>query len=151
MQEISIEVQRLPHAVAIPAYQSENAAGVDLYAAHQSLMAIQPMERFLVPTGIAVAIPEGYQGEIRPRSGLAFASGLTVLNTPGTIDSDYRGEIKVLLINLGSSSVVIRHGDRIAQMVFMPVVHASFVEVEALSETARGEGGFGSTDNQPSL
>ncbi len=118
---------------------------MDLRAAVREPLTLQPGARALVPTGFAVALPVGHEGQVRPRSGLAFRHGLTVLNAPGTIDEDYRGEVGVLLVNLGGSPVVIRRGDRIAQLVVAPVTHARPTEVDALPETGRGAGGFGST------
>jgi dUTP diphosphatase len=129
---------------ALPAYQSDGAAGVDLVADADAI-AIAPGERALVPTGIAVAIPRGYEGQVRPRSGLAHRSGLTVLNAPGTIDSDYRGEIQVLLVNLGRETVHVRRGDRIAQLVVAPVARIAWDAVATLVPSERGPGGFGST------
>lgn len=137
-------------SVGLPAYQTAGAAGADICAnlpAEQRAtgLVISPMARVVVPTGIRVAIAQGFEMQIRPRSGLAVKSGITVPNTPGTIDSDYRGPLGVALINLGSSDFLVRHGDRIAQCVVAPVVQAAFAVVEALDETARGAGGFGST------
>lgn len=134
----------------LPAYETVGAAGADLRAnlAHdvrQSGLVLQPMQRAIVPTGIRVEIPFGFEMQIRPRSGLAVKHGISLPNTPGTIDSDYRGPLGVALINLGAEAYVIRHGDRIAQMIVAPVVQARFELVEQLSETSRGEGGFGST------
>lgn len=134
----------------LPAYETVGAAGADLRAnlAHdvrQSGLVLQPMQRAIVPTGIRVEIPFGFEMQIRPRSGLAVKHGISLPNTPGTIDSDYRGPLGVALINLGAEAFVIRHGDRIAQMIVAPVVQARFELVEQLSETSRGEGGFGST------
>lgn len=131
--------------VPIPRYQTEGAVGMDLSAAVASDVSIEHGERRLIPTGIAVAIPPGYEGQIRPRSGLALRHGVTVLNTPGTIDPDYRGELAVLLVNLGGAAFVVRRGDRIAQLVICPVARAELVEVASLDETARGGGGYGST------
>ncbi|MDC9822684.1 dUTP diphosphatase [Devosia sp. ZB163] len=130
-----------------PRQQSEGAAGVDLLAALavSETMTIAPGKRALVPTGMAIALPPGYEAQVRPRSGLAAKHGVTVLNTPGTIDADYRGEIKVILINLGEAPFEIRRGDRIAQMVVAPVTAVQFELREALDETQRGSGGFGST------
>ena len=140
---------RLPHAegLPLPAYESAGAAGMDLRAAvpDDRPLLILPGKRALVPTGLILEIPEGMEGQVRPRSGLAFKHGLTVLNTPGTIDSDYRGEVKVILANLGSEAFEVRRGERIAQLVPAPVLGADFREVEALGETGRGAGGFGST------
>lgn len=118
---------------------------MDLFASLEEEITLQPGERRMVPTGISLALPEGYEGQIRPRSGLAIQKGITILNTPGTIDSDYRGEIKVLLINLGSEPYTIKNGDRIAQMVISPVSQAIFIEVQELPPTKRQEGGFGHT------
>ncbi|MBN1698700.1 MAG: dUTP diphosphatase [Spirochaetales bacterium] len=129
----------------LPHYHSAGASGADIMAACDPEIVLSPGERTLVPTGLFLQIPEGFEAQIRPRSGLAFRQGLTVLNTPGTIDSDYRGEIKVILINLGREPVGIKKGDRIAQIVFMPVVRATFIPVREVGETERGEGGFGST------
>ena len=130
---------------AIPTYESEGAAGADLRAWMETDMVIEPGQRALVPTGLRLQIPVGYEGQVRPRSGLAARSGVTVLNAPGTIDSDYRGEVKVILVNLGQESVTIRSGDRIAQLVLSPVVRAAFRSAAAIDETGRGSGGFGST------
>jgi dUTP pyrophosphatase len=144
-----IAVRRLPHGegLPLPAYETALAAGMDLRAAveEDTPLTLAPGERFAVPTGLAIALPAGFEAQVRPRSGLALKAGITCLNTPGTIDADYRGEVKVILINLGQASFVIRRGERIAQMVVAPVVQAGWTEVESLEETARGEGGFGST------
>jgi dUTP pyrophosphatase len=129
----------------LPEYGSEGASGADLQARIDAELTLGPGARALVPTGLRMQIPPGLEGQVRPRSGLAARSGLTVLNTPGTIDSDYRGEIKVILVNLGQTDVTIRPGDRIAQIVFCPVVRVAFVRTDALAETGRGSGGFGST------
>jgi dUTP pyrophosphatase len=129
----------------LPAYQSAGAAGVDLRADLEQPLLLRPMERRAVPTGVAVALPSGMEGQLRPRSGLALEHGLTLLNSPGTIDADYRGEIKVILINLGQDCVEIEPGERIAQLVFAPVVRAELIEVDELETTARGAGGFGHT------
>lgn len=131
--------------LALPRKMTELAAGYDLQAAVLEPMVLAPMQRALVPTGIAIAMPGGLEAQIRPRSGLAFKHGITCLNTPGTIDADYRGEIKVLLINLGQEPFTIARGERIAQMVFQEVPETSLTEVEELSETVRGTGGFGHT------
>lgn len=131
--------------VAAPAYQSPGAAGLDLSAAVEEPIVLTPGERRLIPTGYAVAIPPGFEGQVRPRSGLALRHGVTVLNAPGTIDSDFRGELRVLLVNHGSEAFVVKRGDRIAQLVICPVAEAELVEVEELSGTARGDGGYGST------
>lgn len=129
----------------LPKYMTEHAAGMDLPAAVADAVVLKPLERRLIPTGFAVKIGEGYEGQIRPRSGLANRHGITVLNTPGTIDSDYRGEVKVLLVNLGSEPFEIKRGERIAQLIIAPVVQAELKAVDALSGTTRGEGGFGHT------
>ena len=142
---IAIKLFRLPHGegLALPAYASEDAAGLDVSAAEE--LVLQPGERHAVATGFAIEIPHGYEVQVRPRSGLAIKHGITCLNTPGTIDSDYRGEVKVILVNLGHEPFPVRRGERIAQLVPAPVLRANFVEAEQLGETARGQGGFGST------
>jgi len=142
---ITIELQRLPHGEGLPApaYATDGAAGLDVVAAEDLTLA--PGQRHAVATGFAIAIPEGYEVQVRPRSGLALRHGVTCLNTPGTIDHDYRGEVKVILANLGSDPFEVRRGERIAQLVPAPVLKANFVEVDVLGETARGAGGFGST------
>lgn len=147
MTNITITVKRHAHAegLALPAYQSAGAAGMDLMAALDAPITLAPGERAAIPTGLSMSIPAGYEAQIRPRSGLAFRHGLTVVNAPGTIDSDYRGEIQILLINLGADPIEITHGMRIAQMVIAPVVQAILKDTESLSETERGTGGFGST------
>ncbi|KNG94978.1 dUTP diphosphatase [Pseudaestuariivita atlantica] len=134
-------------AVALPAYETIGSAGADIRAnlPDRDAITLEPLARALVPTGLRIAIPEGFEVQVRPRSGLALKQGLTVLNTPGTIDSDYRGPVGVILVNLGDAAVRVSHGDRIAQLVVAPVVQAGFAEVAALDETARGAGGFGST------
>lgn len=144
---VTLELKRLDHGrdLPLPAYQSDLAAGLDLQAAVDQPLTLAPGERALVPTGLSMALPAGYEAQVRPRSGLAAKHGITVLNTPGTIDADYRGEVKVILINLGSEPFEINRGERIAQMVVAPVLQAQIVEVETLSETERGSGGFGST------
>ncbi|RLJ69887.1 deoxyuridine 5'-triphosphate nucleotidohydrolase [Hydrogenivirga caldilitoris] len=144
---VRIKVKRLPHAegIELPSYATQHSAGLDLRAALEEPVTLKPMERALIPTGFIFEIPEGYEGQVRPRSGLAVKKGITVLNSPGTIDSDYRGEVKVILINLGQEDVVIGRGERIAQLVIAPVSRVELVEVEELSATARGDGGFGST------
>jgi dUTP pyrophosphatase len=146
---VDIEVLRLPHAVdlPLPSYQTALAAGMDLVAAlaADSPLTLAAGERALVPTGIALAIPAGVEGQIRPRSGLALTHGITVLNAPGTIDADYRGEVQVILVNFGARPFVVTRGSRIAQLVFTPAVRAAMREVTTLSETPRGVAGFGST------
>ncbi len=144
-----IALRRLPHAegLPLPAYETEGSAGMDLRAAvpEDEPMVLRPGARGLAPTGLCWAIPLGYEVQIRPRSGLAAKHGVTCLNTPGTIDSYYRGEVKVILINLGEEDFVIRRGERIAQMVVAPVAQAIWSEIDSLDETTRGAGGFGST------
>lgn len=144
---LKIELKRLENFMdlALPAYETNLAAGVDMRAAIESDIVLTPGMRILVPTGLAMALPAGYEAQIRPRSGLAYKHGITVVNTPGTIDADYRGEVKILLINHGQDTFTIARGDRIAQMVIAPVTQAVFEVVEALSETVRGTGGYGST------
>jgi len=144
---IEVRIRRLAHAegLTLPAYTTDGAAGADLCAAVGEDLVLEPGQRTAVPTGLRIEIPNGFEGQVRPRSGLAIRYGLTVVNAPGTIDSDYRGELKVLLVNLGGEDVTISHGDRIAQLVIAPVTRASFVESEELSSSTRGKGGFGST------
>ena len=148
---IPVMVKRLPHfaGLTLPAYATDGAAGMDVLAAEDVTLA--PNERWPVATGIAVAIPHGYEIQVRPRSGLALKHGIGVPNTPGTIDSDYRGELKVILINHGQTPFEVRRGDRIAQLVLAPVVRASWLKVDELDETARGVGGFGSTGGVSAL
>jgi dUTP pyrophosphatase len=142
---IEIELRRLPHGegLPLPAYATDHAAGLDVVAAES--LTLTPGARHAVATGFAIAIPEGYEVQVRPRSGLALKHGITCLNTPGTIDADYRGEVKVILANLGAEPFEILRGERIAQLVPAPVLRARFVDVEELAQTARGAGGFGST------
>jgi len=142
---IAIAIKRLPHGggLPLPAYATDGAAGMDVVAAEDVTLA--PGGRHAVATGFAIAIPDGYEVQVRPRSGLALKHGVTCLNTPGTIDSDYRGEVKVILANLGQEPVPIRRGDRIAQLVPAPVLRAELTETDTLDETLRGAGGFGST------
>ena len=142
---LSVRVQRLPHArdLPLPDYATAQAAGLDLLAA--AAVEIAPMGRALVPTGVALELPEGFEGQVRPRSGLAARHGVTVLNAPGTIDADYRGEVQVVLINLGQQPFSVTRGMRVAQLVVAPFVRAALVEADALEATARGAGGFGST------
>lgn len=146
---LTVEIKTLPHfgALELPQYETLLAAGADLRAAvdEAAPLILEPGARVLVPTGFAMALPAGYEAQIRPRSGLAYKHGITCLNTPGTIDADYRGEVKVLLINHGDSAFTIARGERIAQMVIAPITQPSFARVDELSDTARGEGGFGST------
>jgi dUTP pyrophosphatase len=147
--KVTVELQRLPHAegLPLPAYQTNDAAGLDLMAAvaENEPLTLAPGQYALVPTGLAMALPPGYEAQVRPRSGLAAKHGVTVLNSPGTIDADYRGEIKVILINHGRTAFVVKRGERIAQMVIAPMVQAALVPVATLSATDRGAGGFGST------
>ena len=145
MHSIDIAITRLPHGqdLPLPSYASAGAAGMDVVAAESRTL--EPGARHAVPTGFAIAIPEGYEVQVRPRSGLALKNGITCLNTPGTIDSDYRGEVKIILANLGSDPFEIVRGERIAQLVPAPVLKANFGEVTALDPTDRGAGGFGST------
>ena len=142
---IEIELQRLAHGegLPVPSYATDGAAGLDVVAAEELMLA--PGQRHAVATGFAIAIPPGYEVQVRPRSGLALKHGITCLNTPGTIDEDYRGEVKVILANLGNEPFAVKRGERIAQLVPAPVVKAEFREVDALGETQRGAGGFGST------
>ncbi len=145
--EIDIPVEVLPHGAGLPlpSYATDGAAGMDAVAAVEAPLTLAPGERAAVPTGLAMAIPPGFEVQVRPRSGLAFKHGLTVANAPGTIDADYRGEVKVLLVNLGGEPVVIERGMRIAQLVPAAVTRARLVTVDSLDDTARGQGGFGST------
>lgn len=148
---VVVQLKRLPHGegLDLPAYATAGAAGMDVVAAED--VSIAPGDRHAVATGFALAIPAGFEIQVRPRSGLALKHGVTVPNTPGTIDSDYRGELKVILINHGSESFAVRRGDRIAQLVLAPVVQARWDEVDELDETARGAGGFGSTGGHAKL
>lgn len=153
MAELPVSVQRLPHGadLPLPAYATPQSAGVDLLAAIEGEVVLEPGARQLIPTGLAVALPAGYEAQVRPRSGLALKQGITVLNSPGTIDADYRGEVKVLLINHGHEPFALRRGDRIAQMVVAPVTRIAWNAVAALDETERGAGGYGSTGIAASL
>ncbi len=147
---MKIKVTRLPHGaeMPLPTYQSQNAAGMDLRAAVSDPLRLEPGKRALVPTGIAIALPEGHEAQVRPRSGLALKHGVTVLNAPGTIDADYRGEVGVILINHGEEAFEIHRGERVAQLIFAPVTQGEWDEVETLDETARGAGGFGSSGKE---
>ena len=149
MSKLEVRMVRLPHAadLPLPAYQSELAAGLDLVAAvpPDAPVSIAPGERAAIPTGIAIALPPGYEGQIRPRSGLALRHGVTILNSPGTVDADFRGEVHVILVNFGSDLFTVERGARIAQLVFAAMMQAVICEVASLDETARGVGGFGST------
>lgn len=147
LDNVSVKITRLPHAsdLPLPAYATEQSAGMDLIAAIDAPVTVQPGQTVMVATGLAIALPAGFEAQVRPRSGLAAKNGVTVLNTPGTVDADYRGEIKVILINHGSAPFVIERGMRIAQMVVARHSTVTWAEVETLDETARGSGGFGST------
>ncbi len=147
MENPVLRIELLPghEDLGLPSYATEHAAGLDLKAALTDPLTLKPGERGVVPTGLKVAIPFGFEGCVRPRSGLAMKQGLTLTNSPGTIDADYRGEVKVLVINLGQEPVVLKRGDRIAQLLISPVAHAKVVQVEKVDDTVRGEGGFGHT------
>jgi dUTP pyrophosphatase len=147
VRELGVDIQVLSHGeeLALPAYATTGSAGMDLRAAVEEPIVLQPRQRHLVPTGIRIALPEGYEAQVRPRSGLAIKHGITVANAPGTIDSDYRGEVKVGLINLSDEAHTIQRGDRIAQMVVAPVTRVAWQPVPSLDGTERGVGGFGST------
>lgn len=151
MEEVRIEIKRLrpsPPQGALPTYMTDGAAGMDVCADLDRDIQIAPLQRALIPTGIAIALPVGFEAQIRPRSGLALREGLTLLNSPGTIDSDYRGEIQIIVINLGEAPIVIQPGQRIAQMVVQRVVRVTWQEVNNLALTAREAGGFGHTDQK---
>jgi len=148
MDGLTVEVRRVRthrEPLPLPRYQTDGAAGMDLLADIDGEWTLAPMERRAIPTGLALALPPGFEGQVRPRSGLALKSGVTCLNSPGTIDSDYRGEVQVILANLSATPFTLRRGERIAQLVLAPVVRAALVEVEVLPVTTRGGGGFGST------
>ena len=144
---LKVQIKILPHGqdLPLPRYMSEHAAGMDLYAAVNPEVVIPPGEWKLVPTGISIALPEGYEAQVRPRSGLALKQGVSILNTPGTVDADYRGEVGVILMNHSKENLVIRRGDRIAQMIINQIERIAFEEVEELPGSERGAGGFGST------
>jgi dUTP pyrophosphatase len=144
MEELEVLIS-MAEGGRLPQYATSASSGMDLCALLNEPVTLQPLERKLIPTGIHISIPEGYEAEIRPRSGLAFKSGISIVNTPGTIDADYRGEVKVILINLGSEPFIVSNGDRIAQMVFRSVARARLKTVDGLPESQRGKGGFGST------
>ena len=149
MEQLRIEIKRIrPRAnqLALPAYMTEGAAGMDMCADIDHERTLAPLERALIPTGVAIALPPGFEAQIRPRSGLALRDGLTMINSPGTIDSDYRGEIQLIAINLGKVPVVIQCGQRVAQMVIQRVIRAEWLEVEELPPSERQDGGFGHTD-----
>ena len=145
MKPVPLKVKRVRPGAALPRYQSEHSAGMDLAAALEQPLKLGSLERAAVPTGLAIELPAGYEAQVRPRSGRALREGLALVNSPGTIDADYRGEIQVLIVNLGAQPIVIEPGDRIAQMIIAPVSRAELIEVEVLAETARGSGGFGHT------
>lgn len=150
MEEVRIQIKRLrqQREISLPGYMTEGAAGMDLAAALEEDVVLAPLERLLIPTGIAVALPWGYEAQIRPRSGLALKQGITLLNSPGTIDSDYRGEIQLIAVNLGKEPVLIRRGQRLAQMVVQRVCRARWQEVGELPPSGRRERGFGHTDKE---
>jgi dUTP pyrophosphatase len=143
--EAELRIMKKYPEVELPRYETEGAAGMDLRAFIEEPVAIPPLGRAKIPTGLFLEIPPGYEAQVRPRSGLAFREGLTVLNAPGTIDSDYRGELEIILINLGTEDCRVRRGDRIAQLVLAPVCRVSVLEAQSLTDTERGTGGFGST------
>jgi len=148
MDRVTVEVRRVrthSEPLPLPRYQTDGAAGMDLLADIDGEWILAPLERRAIPTGLALALPAGFEGQVRPRSGLALKNGVTCLNSPGTIDSDYRGEVQVILANLSTAPFTLRRGERIAQLVLAPVVRAALVEVEVLPVTTRGSGGFGST------
>ncbi len=149
LNKLDVRLMRLPHSegLPLPAYETEQAAGMDLRAAiaEDEPITLAPGQRAAIPTGLAMALPPGFEAQVRPRSGLAFKFGLSMVNAPGTIDADYRGEVKVLLINHGQEPFVVRRGERIAQLVIAPVIQAGWQEVSSLDETERGAGGFGHT------
>ena len=144
MEELEVLVAR-DQSASLPSYATASSSGMDLRACVPEPIELKPLERALIPTGIRICIPDGFEAQVRPRSGLAVEFGVTVLNTPGTIDADYRGEVKVILINLGAEPFVVRSGDRVAQMVFHKTARVSWREVDELPQTERGSGGFGST------
>ncbi len=145
MEKIKLKVERLPHCAGVPEYKTEGAAGMDIMAAINKPVTLKPMERALIPSGIKIELPHGYEAQIRPRSGLSIKSGITLINCVGTIDEDYRGEVCIGLVNLSNEDFTIERGDRIAQMVIAPVIRAEICVADELSTTVRGAGGFGST------
>ena len=153
MTAVGVPIMRLPHGadLPLPSYATEGAAGMDLMAAIDAPVTLDPLARAMVPTGIAIALPAGFEAQVRPRSGLAAKNGVTVLNSPGTVDADYRGEVKVILVNLSDEPFEIQPGMRIAQMVIAPVTRAAWDERDNLDDTARGAGGFGSTGTQSEM
>lgn len=144
---ITLRIKKLDHAkdLPLPSYATPGSAGMDLRSASVEPVVISPGQRALVPTGLILEIADGYEGQVRPRSGLALKNGISLVNSPGTIDSDYRGEVKVIMINLGDDHFMVNYGDRIAQLVIAPVIQAQIVEIDEISESERGDGGFGST------
>lgn len=151
VEELQIKIKRVRRSddpVALPAYMTHGSAGMDLCADIRERLRLAPMERVLIPTGVAIALPEGFEAQIRPRSGLAFKQGLTLVNSPGTIDSDYRGEIQIIAINFGQEPITIEPGQRIAQMVIQRVIRAEWREVDELPPSEREQGGFGHTDEK---
>ncbi|HEY1235490.1 MAG TPA: dUTP diphosphatase [Candidatus Binatia bacterium] len=151
MEQLRIEIKRIrpgAHQLDLPAYMTEGAAGMDICADIDHARTLAPLERVLIPTGVAIALPPGFEAQIRPRSGLALREGLTMVNSPGTIDSDYRGEIQVIAINLGSTPIVIQRGQRIAQMIIQRVARVEWIEVDELAASPRQSGGFGHTDKE---
>lgn len=150
MEPVQVAILREPGTddLPLPAYETEHAAGMDLRAAVHEPATLAPGERAMIPTGIRIALPVGYEAQVRPRSGLAWKHGITMLNSPGTIDADYRGEIRVIVVNIGQEPYTIQRGDRIAQLIVAPVAHAEWVSVDLLPATERGEGGFGHTGPQ---
>jgi dUTP pyrophosphatase len=144
---VEVAVTRLPHGAGLelPSYETDDAAGMDLRAAVTDDVVLAPGDRALIPTGLAIALPSGYEAQVRPRSGLALRNGISLVNTPGTIDADYRGEVGVIVINHGTEAFPVDRGMRVAQMVIAPVTQATWLEIDNLSDTARGAGGFGST------
>ena len=147
MEAVSIKIINTS-SNALPAYETTGSAGMDVRANLEEPVKLLPLQRALVPTGLFIELPHGYEAQVRPRSGLAIKHGITCLNSPGTIDSDYRGEIKIILVNLSNEEQVIQHGDRIAQMIIQQVIKAEWIEVKVLNESKRGEGGFGHTGNK---
>ena len=145
MAPATLKISKMYAGIPLPQYESKGAAGMDLRACLGGDQDIPPLGRAKIPTGLRIEIPDGFEGQVRPRSGLAFKHGVTVLNSPGTIDSDYRGDLEIILVNLGDKTFTVKNGDRIAQLVIAPVIHADLAESPALSETERGSGGFGST------
>ncbi|MDY0269832.1 dUTP diphosphatase [Trichloromonas sp.] len=145
MEDVAVEIKRLREKARLPRYMTEHAAGMDIHACLDAPLTLAPGDRVLIPTGLALAIPPGYEGQVRPRSGLALKQGVTLVNSPGTIDADYRGEFGVILINHGQEAVSIADGDRIAQLLIAPVCRATLCEVSELSATVRASGGFGHT------